>query len=432
VISNMNLVGSGASGSYGISESQATDIKISNTAITDFATGISTSRAHYSLDNVTYINNAPLNTYAPVYAIFLNSGSILNSYFRGGYVRVTTTANISSSVFYQAPLQLYTGPDVISNIDVSASPNSNDRLMSLFTVEDFVMFGSNFHNASAGQGCLVVHESTIQLIDVTFDTCVGPTSGAAINFQSTNFNFNQVTIKNSQSTERFSGSAIVATRSSGTVSNSFFSNNNAITGDGGAISLNTFDTSFGTYQFSECTFSGNTAGGRGGAVSIYGNGDGVIGANQTVTFENCLFINNTAVNGGAIGLTNSIASFLSTTFYNNTGTYTAGAISSSAYSPPYVSEVTISNSIFKYNAAKSLISTCFLTGNATITNSVFSQNTNPGLLIGVYLAPSSGDDTTPYVATIKGSTFNDGFQIDYRPPGGANVSDCIILSHHIF
>lgn len=181
-------------------------------------------------------------------------------------------------------------------------------------------------------------------------------------------------------------------------------------------------------------------------MAIYGNGDGVVGANQTTIFSNCLFINNTATNGGAISMTNVIATVLSSTFYNNTASYRAGAIITNGYSTPYVSEVAISNSIFEYNEAKALISSiflsflfyciyktckltktkaCFIMGNATITNSIFSHNVNPGLIIGVYLAPAGGDDT-PYVATIKNSIFNDGLQIDYKAPGVANVSDCII------
>lgn len=112
-----------------------------------------------------------------------------------------------------------------------------------------------------------------------------------------------------------------------TVNNSTFENNSSSmrtssddAAGGGAIYFYTGSISGFTLTVTNCTFSGNTAAQKGGAIFLYPS------SSATSIITNCTFSNNTAMYGGAFystNATNQSLTFQNSIFYNNTGT-TAG------------------------------------------------------------------------------------------------------------
>lgn len=99
------------------------------------------------------------------------------------------------------------------------------------------------------------------------------------------------------------GMSLVAS-SSPTITNTVFSDN--FGGYGGALSINS-----GSPIFKGCTFRNNHVvvnSGRGGAVDI---------RNAFASFTNCLFVDNTAPNGGAVYNYSGRPTFINSVFYNN-------------------------------------------------------------------------------------------------------------------
>ncbi|MGA7220084.1 MAG: choice-of-anchor D domain-containing protein [Candidatus Sulfotelmatobacter sp.] len=164
-----------------------------------------------------------------------------------------------------------------------------------------------------------------------------------------------------------------------TLTNVVVSNNTASLDEGNGENGGAMDlTSSGTFTFSNCTFSGNTAdygttndgGGAGGAIYVEENSGG---GNLTIT--NCAFTNNTAQNGGGGAIYSDIEGSSNTT--------------------------TITGSTFTGNSALDdahdggdLGGAINATGNITMSNSRIVGNTNAdgsSNADGLYTAESAGE-----------------------------------------
>jgi predicted outer membrane repeat protein len=156
------------------------------------------------------------------------------------------------------------------------------------------------------------------------------------------------------------------------------SNNVGGTAGGGGVYSTGQNTAAGVTPtlFVNCTFSGNSTGGQGGAVYNISSGQ---------LFVNTLFINNTAAgNGGALsGLLASKASFINCTLFGNTtSTSTSGGIY--AIATPPNSSITIYNSI--------------LWGNSNIQGKQVSLAKGAGT-VSITVSNSIVQDTTVWAGT---------------------------------
>ena len=199
---------------------------------------------------------------------------------------------------------------------------------------------------------------------------------------------NSVTISNSTLSDNIAGTlgGAICSWSSVNVSYTSFSDNRASLLQGGSI----YSGSELTCEY--CIFLRNSAA-DGGAVFV----------NDSSSFTSCEFYNNTAQNfGGAIHIngTDSSTSVVDGIFVNNTAvTLGGGAI----YSNSRYSNVSISSSKFTHNTA----SYCSVLNvdeyyhfNVSITDSVFTSNTATGTLAGGGVACIRNASVT-----IRGSAF---------------------------
>lgn len=128
-----------------------------------------------------------------------------------------------------------------------------------------------------------VQNSLVNISDCTFINNSAEVEGAAVYMSfSDNTSFNHIYVFGSQ-----------------------FTGNAARLGSGGAVSLNSYQLSFNnTFTFEDCTFKNNTAD-SGGAVSIalYSSSENITVQEDWLFFKNCSFQGNAAVNEGtAVGL----------------------------------------------------------------------------------------------------------------------------------
>ena len=153
----------------------------------------------------------------------------------------------------------------------------------------------------------------------------------------------------------------------------------------------------------DCVFSGNTAGGLGGAVAVYSDGETV--------FDNCVFNNNSTTGqnyneGGAVQINTDFynpVTFIGCTFTNNTSSGQGGAIN--AYDSDIV---TLTDTVINNNRALrgGGISTQFSNAinfvRSTLTDNTATGNTTNGNGGGIYaLFPVSFTDST-----VAGNTTN--------------------------
>lgn len=162
--------------------------------------------------------------------------------------------------------------------------------------------------------------------------------------------------------------------------------NNTSNQDGGAVELGSVGVAGGTHVFANATvFDGNTAKGRGGAVSADGAGD--------VLFTNTVITNNTSDKGaaGVQAFTNSVT-FDRSRLEGNTGDAGAASVLGSVF---------VNNTLVKNNTALG-VATAGIAASVsgiTITNSTFVGNTSTGGLTG-------GSAVSASTITAVNSTFD--------------------------
>ena len=145
-----------------------------------------------------------------------------------------------------------------------------------------------------------------------------------------------------------------------------------ITGNGGASRLFTLNQSTTIdVTFKDLTFSNYNSNLAGGAVLLSNN------AGATVTFDNCIFTDNSISNGaggGAILFANGNLTITGTTFKSNTSTDEGGAIMGLS------GTITITNSVFESNSAATKGGAIYSSSaNFTITGSTFYDNATTGI-----------------------------------------------------
>ncbi len=135
------------------------------------------------------------------------------------------------------------------------------------------------------------------------------------------------------------------------VRNCIFVNNYASTSGGAMAQMGRFGTTGRIIE--NCTFSSNSSGISAGALFFDQGTIGGTYANSYVT--NCVFAGNTSVSGGAIsyeyGLVNQYCVFSNNSFYNNTGSTTAGTFriqgwGASSIPPVFSNNIVWGNSSF--------------------------------------------------------------------------------------
>jgi CSLREA domain-containing protein len=199
---------------------------------------------------------------------------------------------------------------------------------------------------------------------------------------------------------------------------------------GGAIFNN------GTLTVTNSTFSGNSGGGFGGAITnnggtltvtnstfsnnnnnnLLGFGGAIENNGGTLTVTNSTFSGNTATEGGAIYLSQGTMSVTNSTFSGNTSTGAGGAI--------YCTNgCTFLNSTFSGNTAGEGGAIFLNQGTMSVTNSTFSGNVgnnggNDGF--AVYSANNNGAVLTLINSIVAGST---GGNCNAVSDGGGNLSD---------
>jgi polymorphic membrane protein len=173
-------------------------------------------------------------------------------------------------------------------------------------------------------------------------------------------NVNNVRFLNN--TAALDGGGLFSINSNLTVTNSYFAGNVTSQRAGALEVLNTFETAPHTASISDTGFDGNSGPIFGGAIV----GEGTIpNDNSSLDINNCVFTNNTALEGGAIVFDSQTSTVRNSRFEHNTAVVNAGAlattnvvdtfVNATLFGPPHPFTrftTTISNCEFNDNVAQ--------------------------------------------------------------------------------
>jgi len=297
---------------------------------------------------------------------------------------------------------------------VNANNLSATTMMNGFTIEAGNANGTSNTVTGIAGGIYLGNTGSMQLISLTVRNNYGPSGSGVYAGQPVNWTVHDCIFSNNTN-----GSAIVISgNASGAFTNCTFLNN--IGFNGGALLLN---VNTGTFSFSGCSFTGNsaTASGGGGAIN---------GGNAACAFTNCTFTNNTAATGPGGALYKFYATlntFTNCTFTGNSG-HDGGALTS------YTGGFTINNCSFIQNFALGSASTSsshggaiYLAGNCDLNNCIFRNNLTQYGTGGAIYRNNSG------TVNITNSTFTLNNAGGYSQGGGLTVnSGTVNLSNCIF
>ncbi|MBQ7896405.1 MAG: hypothetical protein IJ364_07635, partial [Oscillospiraceae bacterium] len=270
-------------------------------------------------------------------------------YSNGGGSGIITVKDLSfngnsaggdgGAIYYDSP---YGGIPVLEKLDFVSNKASSGGAFyyagnqydteSELTLNGFVFKNNQANGGNNGHGgAIIAVRGAIEIKGGSFSGNTATGSGGALNCDT-------VTITSGS----FSGNS--ATKYGGAINCSMFTANDAVfennmAENGGAVS-DAGHTSSGT------SYIGNTATDKGGA--IHSNGTNVT-INKSDKGNNCLFRNNRAANGGAIGTSNDLTGTLGITdaaFESNAATATGGAVYKSGSG-----SLTISSGSYKNNEA---------------------------------------------------------------------------------
>lgn len=350
------------------------------------------------IDNSTFINNRA-NTYAG--AIYADSSN-----YPGSNTTITNSKFIENDANRGGAIFLNIAPAYIINcsfIGNKAIDKGTGYIASGGAIYDhsanLVLKNSEFINntAEANGGALELAN--------TYTTIY---SGDNVTTEIDWFVIDNCTLINN--TAGVDGGAIFAGYNSvpyGNITNSIFENNNALTGNGGAIS-----NYFGILNIKNTRFTNNTAGENGGVIFNYGHYNFPSEFWGNVTIDNCTFSknsakaggvvynyntyskvdisnskleNNTAVNdGGAISNCLGIMNINNSSFVSNIAGENGGAIFNYGYyefPSAYWGIIAVNNCTFSKNSAK-LGGTVYNSNNCSKLDIVNSKFTNEHADIG--------------------------------------------------
>jgi hypothetical protein len=235
------------------------------------------------------------------------------------------------------------------------------------------LFG-NATGADAGGSINIENESvTLRRVNLTNNsTNTAIVAGGAITILASGGKLVAEDCLFENNTARIGGAIRVSELTSGSITvelkNSIVRGNSA-TSDGGALSVNS-----GSITATDTVFENNSSAGNGGAAIFTKGG-------FTNRFENCLFEGNTAVNGGALRLTDTaggiIVNIFNSTLSGNSSSSAGGAISNNGGS------LSIFNSTIAKNSAANLtlggggIRQIIAIGPVFLENTIVANNTAP-------------------------------------------------------
>lgn len=263
--------------------------------------------------------------------------------------------------------------------DASTEEGRNSTNGGVFYNESNIkIYAGLFENNEGARGGIIYNYGTMKIYGGSFIANHATISGGV--YYSSSSSVSQLNIGyKSDSTVIFkdnvaevSGGTIYTTTLNGVVlyGNVIFENNQALTGNGGAINTSS------TFTIRNVTFKDNKAKSRGGAIFATKATESYV--TRFVHLENCLFIGNDAATGGAVALYSgsseyaegSIVTIVNSEFTSNTAT-TAGAISAERKS-----KLTIKGSTFNENVSENEAGALYIIGeaNVTISDSKITNN----------------------------------------------------------
>lgn len=153
------------------------------------------------------------------------------------------------------------------------------------------------------------------------------------------------------------------------------------------------DCDSGIITILNCEVKNNTASERGGAAYCQGN--------SVASFSSCIFSNNNANNGGAIGLIDSNVSIDECTFENNTATSSGGAIRAYPESSPYVTNSTFTGNNANIGGAVRMMSVgtlcqfteCLFRGNSATTGGAVASHNSTSMFSNCTFSENSASNT---------------------------------------
>jgi len=185
--------------------------------------------------------------------------------------------------------------------------------------------------------------------------------------------------------------------------------------------------SSGSPTVANCTFSGNSAGYRGGGMYNYNYG----GPSGSPTVTNCTFSGNSAGYGGSgggmdnynYGGSGSSATVTNCTFSGNSAGYGGGMCNTDYYVGGSCGSPTITNCTFTGNTASSGGGVSNYSSSPTVANCTFSGNSASGNTAG--WSGGGGMWNTGVSATVTNCTFSGNTAYDGGGmAGGGTVTNC--------